>query len=294
MIILGKWLQLNIADIVLHVESTHQGIDFVIGEQYEKFLSSAQPDVTLQWHCDLFPELGQVEEIFDSGSFWRLQSANGYFILNYPAPGSGKNLFKIVRLTQDFRKGDIYLHPNFLPERRRTNPLTARLDELLYMHLLGQGRGVLFHACCVDHNGRGLLFLGHSEAGKSTLARLWKKHCTKARILSDECVIVRYVNGRYYAYGTPWHGTAECALPARIPLTEVYIVEHARTNFLQPLEGVQQVAEVMTRSFIPYWLRSATELSVSFLSRMLQTIPCQRLGFRPTKGIFDLLHAKDE
>ncbi|MCP4364533.1 MAG: hypothetical protein GY800_04470 [Planctomycetes bacterium] len=286
-------LHINIADIVIRFESAQQGTRFIVGEPYERFLSSDEPDVTLRWHCDFFPELRQVEEIFDPESFWKLQSADDCYILNYPSatlPRPDKP-FKLVLFTRDFRKGDIFLHPDFAFSGDTVNPLTDRLDELLYMHLLGQGFGVSFHTCCVDYDGRGLLFLGHSGAGKSTMATLWEKHRPDTRILSDDRAIVRYVDGKYMVYGTPWHGTAEHALPDSVPLTEIYIIEHGESNSLQPLEGAQKVAEVMTRSLIPYWLYPDTEFSTTFIEQMLQTVSCQRLRFRPTEDVLKLLDA---
>ncbi|MBN1260708.1 MAG: hypothetical protein JXB35_08510, partial [Anaerolineae bacterium] len=111
----------------------------------------------------------------------------------------------VAIMQPDFGAGDLYV--------RRTDPAAEHaivppypLDEILVVNLLAKGRGVLLHSCAVDDDGHGTLFLGESGAGKSTTARLWSE--AGVRVLNDDRVIVRQSGGRFWAYGTPWHGDA--------------------------------------------------------------------------------------
>jgi hypothetical protein len=267
-----------------------RGIDLYLDPQHQRFASRGDAEVRLMWRCGWPPAWPKLDEVFDSGDFWRLGTCQDQYVISYRTPVPSDGLpSKAVFIDRTFERGTVYLHPECKPPTGRVNPLSDRLDELLVMHRLACGLGVLFHACCVYWEGRGMLFLGHSGAGKSTLARLWARCQPDAEILSDECTVVRKEGHQYFAYGTPWHGTAECALPIKRPLSEVYIIEHAAREFTAPVHGALMAGEVLARAFIPHWIRSAVEFSVGFLSQMLSEIRCRRFGFRRRDGAVEFL-----
>src|SRR5205823_7896354 len=108
-------------------------------------------------------------------------------------------------------------------------PLDYPLDELLMISLLARGRGVEVHGCgVIDTNGVAYLFPGHSGAGKSTIARLWRDQ--GATILSDDRLILRLRDGRVWMYGTPWHGEEQFATAASAALSRIYFLQHAPFN----------------------------------------------------------------
>lgn len=60
--------------------------------------------------------------------------------------------------------------------------------------LISQKKGFILHASATKINERAVLFLGRSEAGKSTSARLLK---SKYNILEDDRVFIKKSNGKY-------------------------------------------------------------------------------------------------
>ena len=70
--------------------------------------------------------------------------------------------------------------------------------------LLSLGKGILLHACGIDDDGSGYLFLGNSTDGKSTMAKLWFEN--HAKVLNDDRIVVKEKDGEFWMYGTPWHG----------------------------------------------------------------------------------------
>ena len=123
--------------------------------------------------------------------------------------------------------GHLLLFRPYFDESKPIYPLEYPLDELLMIHRLACGEGVEMHAVgIVDEAGLGHLFLGHSGAGKSTTARLWKSE-SNAQILSDDRIILRVRDGRIWMYGTPWHGDAGIASPESAPLSRLYLLEHS-------------------------------------------------------------------
>lgn len=74
------------------------------------------------------------------------------------------------------------------------------LIDILYK-LLFPNKGILIHASAVFANNKAFLFLGKSEAGKSTIMRFLSKNY---RPLADDSLIIKKENGDFYLYQTPF------------------------------------------------------------------------------------------
>lgn len=77
------------------------------------------------------------------------------------------------------------------------------LLRILYSIILLENSGFLIHACGISSKGKAYVFAGPSNSGKSTLAQLSLSH---AKILSDELIAIRMLNGNFYAFSTPFYG----------------------------------------------------------------------------------------
>src|SRR6185369_11059476 len=114
------------------------------------------------------------EKVFDSGGVWQLYADKTGYQFRFAAPFSAWQPYRIARFSHDFSTGEIICDHAYVSADEPVYPLEYPLDELLYMHLLAEGRGVIMHACGLeDGAGNGYLFAGQSGAGKSTMARLW-------------------------------------------------------------------------------------------------------------------------
>ncbi len=70
--------------------------------------------------------------------------------------------------------------------------------------------GISIHASAVVADGKAWLFLGKSGTGKSTHARLWLRNIPGSRLLNDDNPVVRLIDGKPVAFGTPWSGKTPC------------------------------------------------------------------------------------
>jgi hypothetical protein len=165
-----------------------------------EFRTSAAPEVTLQVHCGWFPDLSDAPVSFETNHTWQLLHTAGKWAIKMHSPD--QNLYQLGVFPPDFRSGDIYVGSFENAPDRYIFPLYSPLGELYLMNLLGTGLGMLFHAAGVIYQGRGYLFAGHGEAGKSTTARLWDEQ-PEARVVNDDKVIVRKEAGGFRLYGSP-------------------------------------------------------------------------------------------
>lgn len=220
-------LRLGIGGIVISVTSDGSNLDFEANDDRRPFVTSGRPEVILQVHCGTLPEYKLGKTLFDTGVAWNLHQSNGRYVL--------KDCCTVAILGSDFKSGNIYIEPQ---EWAGRFPLGSRLNELLVINLLAKGRGIMVHACGVKDNRRGLLFVGTSQAGKSTMANLWKNR-EDVIILSDDRIIIRKVGGRFQIYGTPWHGNANVCSPERTPLEKIFFLRHAKQNSIKKIESLE-------------------------------------------------------
>jgi hypothetical protein len=250
---------------------------------HQPFISEASPDIVLTSHHISNEEIDFGDLVFDTEDCWALYRREGHPIIRVPARG---DLYRYAVLAPDWRSGHIYrtIAHDALPV------LSYPLEELLIINILPKIQGALLHASAVKVHGRGLLFSGMSGAGKSTLAALWERHAG-ATVLSDDRVIVREIDGQFWSYGTPWHGSARLASPERVPLERIFLIHHAAANSVRKLHPARAVSGLLARAFPPFWDAEGMQSTLEFLERLVASVPCYALGFVPEAQTLDFIRA---
>jgi hypothetical protein len=247
----------------------------------------ADIDIRIEWAAPLDAAKGR--KLFDSGSIWRLYEHEEGFQFDFCAPAFGPRTYKRLLVDVGFRKAILQMNAECFQQREHPpNPLEYPLDELLITHRLTRSRALELHSCGIVANDGSNLFVGHSGAGKSTTSRLWASR-QGVDILSDDRIILREHAGRFFMYGTPWHGEATFALPANSPLTRILIIEHGHGNVLTRLSTSQAVAELFARSFVPFHRHEYVESALEFLQAVAETIPVYRYAFEPDQRAVDTI-----
>jgi len=259
----------------------------------EKFLvPAAIPDGIIKTRWD---DLSKIDlrgrKVFVAES-WRLYQRAGLYLFVFASPVFGSIPYKAPWVRKDFIEVEILLPRSYLPNLGDpVNPLGYPLDELLFIHFLALGRGAEVHACgIVDSLGRGHLFLGQSEAGKSTMARLWQDQ-PGVVVLSDDRIILRAMNGNLWMYGTPWHGDAGIASTARAPLKGIYFLEKGLRNELFPQKASIALGRLVSCGFLPFYDRRGLDYTLTFFEKVLEMVPSYELRFLPNKGVIDFIHS---
>lgn len=109
--------------------------------------------------------------------------------------------------------------------------------------------GMMIHASAVMMDGYAYLFAAPSGTGKSTHTQLWqKKFGDKAQILNDDKPALRFENGRWYAYGTPWSGKTALNIPARVPLAGICYLLRGEENHIVPMGGKEAIYSLLEQT----------------------------------------------
>jgi hypothetical protein len=287
-------ISFGIGGITVNIAFDPSELSLKVDGAREGFVTQA-PDadvrIRTQWveRC----EEAKGRKVFDSGALWQLYDHNGSHQFRLTSPRSGPKPYKTATFNENFSSGEIHLHRCCYPCGNAVDPLEYPLDELLWVHSLSQGKGAEVHACgLVDQEGNGHLFVGQSEAGKTTLARLWQ-NTEGVKILSDDRIILRERDGEYWLYGTPWHGEAELCSPDRAPLRRVYLLNKGLKNELISLMETNAVARLFACCFPPFYNPDGLDFTLGFLEDMVRTVPSYELGFLPDERVVEFVQGSD-
>ncbi len=273
---------LRIADVAIGVRPEDPTIGISFADTHRAFVGeSSDPEIEVgaAW-CEAAATPGRAP-VFDAGGAWHLARANGSYVLDFFTPLHGREPYKTLTVNGDWSRGRLALRREFYDATRPVRPLDYPLDELLVVHYLSRRDGVILHACgVVDESGTGYLFVGHSGAGKTTTARLWKD-LPGVTILSDDRIVLRRHAGRLLMHGTPWHGEGGLSAPARAEITGIFILSHGPANEVSAVRPADAVADLVARSFLPFHDSAGVACAVALLEQAVCENPCRRFSFTP-------------
>ena len=282
-------IRLKLGDIVLGFD-LERVEDFQLFKRlYHQFLTDDEPEVYLSVHSNgQLPDLSAWEMQFDSGSAWSLWKKGAQRAIRLRSPSLHPAEYEVAIFDDRFTHGDFYLAQ--VSSGSAAFPLENTLAQVLIVHLLAQGRGILLHAFALEDGGAGRLLAGVSGAGKTTMSGLWSA-VPGVNMLSDDRVIVRRKNGRFWIYGTPWCGEGRVASPGSGPLEQVFVLRHASENQADQLDPALAMQQLLVRAFVTFWDAPGMAFSLSFLDDLCRSVPCYDLGFVPKHEVVDFVRS---
>lgn len=160
------------------------------------------------------------------------------------------------------------------------------LIRILLSVLLARQRGFLLHAATVLSHGRACVFTGKSGAGKSTVASL----SPKASVLTDEISLLKFVDGGWHAFGTPFWGEfrAEGA-NVQAPVGGLYFLVQASEDRLEKISALESIRAMLPNVLFFSRERQTTENLLGLLSEFVSSIPCYRLFFRKDCSFWNVI-----
>jgi MoaA/NifB/PqqE/SkfB family radical SAM enzyme len=165
-------------------------------------------------------------------------------------------------------------------------------DQIALARVLPFVGGAFIHAAGVDFEGRGLLFAGPSEAGKSTVVKMLKG---RAKVLCDDRMIVRKETGGFRIHGTWSHGEIPDVSPDSAPLSAVFFLRQARENRLERIRDPKAVLKnLLPRLVRPLVTADWWERVLALAGGIAAEIPCYDMHFDKSGKIVDALEELPE
>ena len=123
----------------------------------------------------------------------------------------------------------------------------------------------VFHSSAIVLDGEAYLFTAVSGTGKSTHTSLWLKHFgDRAFIINDDKPIVRFVDGQYRVYGTPWCGKDGINRNTSAPIKAVCFLHRGASNSIKPKSSDDALVPILNQAYRPF----DEEYSVKFFNEL--------------------------
>ena len=133
------------------------------------------------------------------------------------------------------------------------------------------------------------MFIGHSDAGKSTMVKLLKE---KAEILCDERIIVRRWPEGFKIHGNWAHGEVPEVSAGSAPLKAIFFLEQSTENRIVPIEDKQEKIRRLLACLIkPFDTVDWWSKMLSLTDSIVREVPCYSLHFNMNRDIVDQLEA---
>jgi hypothetical protein len=283
---------ISIADIPLCIESRLTAGALGLEQRYASFFkvpANAESTVSIRW-CEGDPEAVLTGElIFDPGSIWRMYQRGQDFFARLDYYESDRNPEAQAVLQTNPKWNDLVVTER--PDGPQWHSLlNVGAGELILRARIIFAQGLVFHAAGLDDNGRGLLFIGHSGAGKSTQTGIWGE-LPGVVAMNDDRVAMRLRDEGPMIYGTPWGGEKDIAKNHKAPLSAIFVLEQTPENEIKSLPRRTSVPMLLARAFLPFWDPNLLVGSMDILGKLVDRVPVYLLRCRPGPSVIPLVRS---
>ena len=136
-----------------------------------------------------------------------------------------------------------------------------------------ENNAFMMHGALIEYEGKGYLFTAKSGTGKTTHIRRWKKLFgeDKVTVVNGDKPIIRFIDGKVYAYGTPWNGKEHYGTNGKVELSAICFVERDEENSIKKISDF----EALPRIFSQIMIHDSTDLAkqMEYVDKLLQKVP---------------------
>jgi MoaA/NifB/PqqE/SkfB family radical SAM enzyme len=278
----------EIAGLTVQVEADLPITDQTFSSKFKQFEVDGPGDdtIVLRHHFGL-PDLARRDlgREVHPGLPWAVYRKDDSWIYLGTAPPDGDpNPHPVAVFNRSHTRGRIY-HKEESRFRRGDLQSLAQLgtDQVVLARVLADRLGCFFHSSAAILKGQGFLFVGHSEAGKSTTVKMLQG---KAEILCDDRNIVRRWPEGFWVHGTWSHGEVPLVSAAGAPLRAIFFLNKSSRNHLRPLENRMEIIGRLFSCLIkPMASADWWKKILALIEVLAREISCYEMEFDQSGGI---------
>ena len=191
--------------------------------------------------------------------------------------------FSVVMTNEDVAK-EKALAPEFVEPYLESLALFRKLCDYCLEH----ANGIIFHSSAIMVDGKAYLFTAPSGTGKSTHTRLWRELLgDRAVMVNDDKPIIRYIDGKFYVYGTPWNGKHHLDTNCRAEIKAICKIEQAKENSISKASTAEMLLTIFNQTIRPEDPAQMDRL-LNLTDKLLTQVELYKLGCNISKEAAEL------
>jgi hypothetical protein len=221
---------------------------------------------------------------------------------------------RVAIFTADHMKGTIYSPPSKEASIHASGWESLSLfptDQVWLAPILADRHAAIIHSAAVILNGQGLLFVGHSSAGKSTIIKMLKAAASleadthrplKMEVLCDDRNVIRKwfptssTKGKvqnmsaWRVHGTWSHGEISDVSPASASLHAILFLQQDTFNMITPMTNRKEILKRLLGTLIkPMVTADWWQKEIELLADLVNEVPFYIMQFDKSGVIVDRL-----
>lgn len=281
----------NIAGVTIRVDSDQAINDATFDQKFKSFEGPGiDKDIIAIRHHFGIPDLDLKdlgEEVYRRPPWAIYKKDNSWIYLGISSDERNKKLHQVSVFNKDHTRCRIYTNIDKAFFKGSCSLTFFPTDQILLARALADKDAAYIHASGVILDGKGLAFVGHSEAGKSTMVKMLKD---KANILCDDRIIIRKKSDGFRIYGTWSHGEVRDVSNNSSPLKAILFLNKSNENRMELIKDPRAI----NRKLLPYLIKPLTtidwwEKMLLFTEKISCEVPCYSLYFDKSGKVLELL-----
>jgi MoaA/NifB/PqqE/SkfB family radical SAM enzyme len=281
----------QIAGLTVQVSADFPIADDTFAPKFESFRVDGPGNDTISLRLvSSVPALSDLrlgQEVYRRPPWAIYRQRDAWVYLGISLNDEDRDLYSLAIFNEDHSRATIFRNDDVYNRNGLHSLTTLPSDQILLARVLAERQSCYLHASGILMDGNGLLFVGHSEAGKSTMLKMLRG---QGEILCDDRIIVRRWPDGFRIHGTWSHGELPDVSPSGGPLRAILFLEKADANELIPMAGQRE----RLAGVLGHVVRSLTtadwwEKTLDLAGMIAAEVPAYRLRFDRSGQVVELL-----
>lgn len=281
----------QIAGIVIRVSADFPIKDDTFDSKFDKFLVNGPGPDTISVHLNSsVPKLSDLrlgKEVYHKSPWAIYKQRDSWVYMGISEENVGIEPQPLALINKDYTQINICRDPEYFIFQNLHSLTTFTSDQILLAQVFADHEACYIHSSGIIIDGQGFLFIGHSDAGKSTMIKMLRGH---GEILCDDRNIVRRWPEGFRVHGTWSHGELPDVSPAGAPLRAILFLEQADTNELIPVTSDREkLGRLLSHVIKALITEDWWDKILSLMGKISAEVPIYRLRFDKSGKVLDVL-----
>ncbi|MGN0462354.1 MAG: hypothetical protein ACI4HZ_07910 [Ruminococcus sp.] len=136
---------------------------------------------------------------------------------------------------------------------------------------------ILLHSSAIAVDNEAYLFTADSGTGKSTHTKLWMDYFgDRAVMINDDKPVIRIIDGKIFACGTPFSGKHDINSNILVPLKGICCLNRGKENHIEKISNREAIQKLMQQTLlVPH--KSGVNNLLDVLDRVIKGVNVYKL-----------------